>query len=112
MCSLLVLICSVAACCFGERISDAVADGDDRLLLGIAALGAFAVCSGHGAGPDILALMAETAGALSDLETARLAKIVLPGITAAAAFVGFALRANDCERTKAGAFSSGKRICE
>ena len=62
---------------------DAVADGDDRLLLGIAALGALAACVGHGAGADVLALMAETAGALADLETARFAEIVLPGIAAA-----------------------------
>src|SRR5882724_1070485 len=60
----------------------AVADGDDRLLLGIAAAGAFAVLRRTAAWPDILSLMTETGGALADFKTARLAKIVLPGIEA------------------------------
>ena len=69
---------------FRRADHDAVADGDDRLLPGIAAIVAFA---GRRAfpGADILALMAKAAGALSDAETAGLAKIILPGIAGIAA---------------------------
>src|SRR5581483_10189864 len=65
----------------GRADHDAVAHGDDRLLPGIAPAGAIVLCR-TGARPDVLALMAETAGALTDAETARLAEIVAPGISA------------------------------
>ena len=90
MCSLRVLICSVAACCLRRTDHDAVADRDDRLLLWIAGISALAALHRARAGADVLALMAETGGALADLETARLAEIVLPGISAVA-LVGPAL---------------------
>ena len=80
MCSLRVLICSVAACCFGERISDAVADGDDGLLSCGWQLLSLSAVRRAGRRADVLALMAEAGGALADLETAGLAEIVLPGI--------------------------------
>src|ERR1700761_2372745 len=57
---------------------DAIANREHRLLLGIAmVLGAG---RGAGAGAYVLALMAEAAGALTDLKAAGLAKIVAPGI--------------------------------
>src|SRR5882724_2767531 len=62
----------------------AVADGGDGLPVRLAAVGAFAVrrtCRG----PNILALMAKSAGALSDAETARFAKIILPRVIVGAA---------------------------
>src|SRR6202048_2108399 len=88
MCSVRLLICSVAACCFGERISTP-SHRDDRLLLGVAGLSAVAR-RGTGSRADILSLVAKTAGALSDAETAGFAKIVLPGIEAGR-LVGFGL---------------------
>src|ERR1700751_4073292 len=59
----------------------AIADGDDRLLFGIAAIAA--IFRRTRTWPDVLALMAETARALADAETARLAEIVAPWIGAA-----------------------------
>ncbi len=63
-----------------------------------------------GRGADVLALMPEAGGALPDLEAAGFAEIVPPRIDAAA-HLGF-FPPKDCERMAAGAFSSGKRICE
>ncbi len=60
---------------------DAVADGDDALLLGIAVFGPSPLRR-TGAGADILALVAKAAGALSDFETAGFAEIVPPRIAA------------------------------
>ena len=60
---------------------DAVTDRDDRLQLGIAGVGDL-LLRGAGAGTDVLALMAITAGALPDAEAARLAEIVPPRILA------------------------------
>src|SRR4029077_20095446 len=80
---------------------DAIANGDNGLLPGIATAGAFAVLRRTRAGPDILSLMTETGGALTDFETPRLAKIVHPGI-AARSLVGGAvaerLRADEGRR--------------
>ena len=55
---------------------DAIADGDNGVLVGIAALGTFVAWRTRWA--DILPLMAKTAGALSHAKTAGFAKIVLP----------------------------------
>ena len=84
MCSLRVLICNVAACCFSERISTPSRTATTRLLVGIAMIGAFVVRRTWRRA-DILSLMAETAGALSDAETAGFAKIILPGIAGVSA---------------------------
>src|SRR6195256_2165987 len=61
----------------------AIADGNNRLVVGIAAVGALVTrrtCRAH-----VLPLMAETAGALSHAKTAGFAKIILPGIAGFAA---------------------------
>src|SRR6202035_6110416 len=70
---------------------DAVADRDDRLLLGIAGDGSFVVGE-TSARAEVLALMAEAAGALADAKAPRLAEIVPPG-KRAARLVGFVGRA-------------------
>src|SRR6266567_8486307 len=67
-------------CCLLLRRADqyAIADGNDRLVVGIAAVGALVTrrtCRAH-----VLPLMAETARALSHAKTAGLAKIILPWI--------------------------------
>src|ERR1700722_9302921 len=66
---------------FQRADQHAVADRDDALLIGLA----FGVVKRTRRGPDILTLMAEAAGALSDAKTAGFAKIVLPGIAGVAA---------------------------
>src|SRR4051794_34697456 len=60
-----------------------VADGDHRLQLGVAAFGACGL--GTRPGADILSLMAQTVGALTDAETAGFAKIILPWIASVSA---------------------------
>src|SRR6476646_5394029 len=62
----------------------AVADGQDRPLARLAAIGAFAARRTR-CGPDILPLMAKTAGTLPHAKTAGFAKRILPGITGIAA---------------------------
>src|SRR6266436_4630303 len=59
----------------------AVADGGNRLLLGIAGAGGLPRRQAS-AGTDVLALVPEAAGALPDAEAARLAEIIPPGIKA------------------------------
>src|SRR5258708_22017866 len=61
----------------------AIADRDNRLPIGIAALRTFVTWQTGRA--DILALMAETAGALSHTETAGFAKIIPPRIPSVSA---------------------------
>ena len=60
-----------------------VTDGDHRLPLGVAPFGAVGLETRRGA--DILSLMAETVGALTDAETAGFAKIILPRIASVSA---------------------------
>src|ERR1700738_3252204 len=74
--------------CWGAD-QQAVAPRDERLLLGVAGLSAVAR-RGTGSRADILSLVAKTAGALSDAETAGFAEIILPGIEAGQ-LVGLAL---------------------
>src|SRR6266851_4703836 len=64
---------------FRRADHDTVADGSDRLPVGLAAIGAFVMWRTR-RGPDILPLMPKTAGALSHPKTARFAKVILPGI--------------------------------
>src|SRR3981081_2819673 len=56
---------------------DAIADGNDRLLVGFAAIAAV-VARRTWRRADILSLMAKSAGALSHLKTAGFAKVILP----------------------------------
>src|SRR5665213_4428860 len=63
---------------------DAVADRDYTLFLAIASTVRLAA-GGTGAGADTLALVTEAARALPDIEAARLAEIILPGIAGVAA---------------------------
>ena len=96
MCSLLVLICSVAASCFGERIRTPSRTATTACFLRMAVTSALAVQQA-GRGANVLALMAEAGGALPDLETAGFAKIVAPRIYAAAlaGFCAERLRTDD-----------------
>src|SRR5689334_6948275 len=64
----------------GRADDDGVAHGDDRLPLVVTNLRALFGLAGTW--PDVLALMAETAGALADIETAGFTEIVAPGIDA------------------------------
>src|SRR5437899_2809978 len=61
---------------------DAVADGDNSLLFGVAAFGAFALGQTRSR-VDVLSLMAKAAGALPDPKAAGFAEIILPRIVAA-----------------------------
>src|SRR6185437_14278211 len=63
---------------------DAVVHGDDRLLIGLAAVGAVIELLAE-ARADVLALMAFAAGALSDREMAVFAEVIAPGIAIIAA---------------------------
>src|ERR1700722_17465798 len=69
---------------FQRADQHAVAHGDDGLLVGIAAIGAFAMRRTWRR-TDILSLMPKTAGALSDTKTAGFAKIILPWIAGVSA---------------------------
>src|SRR5262249_51103479 len=64
----------------GGADDDGVAHGDDSLPLVVTSLRALLGLAGTR--PDILALMAKTAGALADVKTARFTEIVAPGIDA------------------------------
>src|SRR5579859_1854500 len=78
MCSLRVLICSVAACCLGERITT-----PSRTAKIGCRFGSQPPWTRTGQAPaNVFALMAIPIGALPDAETARLAEIVAPGIAA------------------------------
>jgi len=59
------LICSVAACCFASRITTPSRTATMACRLVVAGIGA--LLGRAGAGPDVLSLMAETAGALPDI---------------------------------------------
>src|ERR1035437_7035980 len=69
---------------FQRADHDAVADGDHRLLLGVTAIGTV-VLRRTRRRANILALMAEAAGALSHAETSSFAEIILPWIAGIAA---------------------------
>src|SRR6202035_4980370 len=71
----------------GRAHDDAVADGDDVLLIRIAAAGALDMLEAK-ARPDILALVAEPGGALADVIAAVLAKIIAPRISVIFRFIG------------------------
>src|SRR5215468_10134732 len=68
----------------GSAKHDGIAHRDDRLPPVVATLRA--LLSRAGTRPDVLSLMAKTAGALADVEAAVLAEIVAPGIGAASEF--------------------------
>src|SRR6202171_474984 len=71
----------------GRAHDDAVGDRDDVLLIGIAAAGALDMLQTK-ARPDILALVAEPRGALSDIVIAVLAEIIAPRIGVILRLVG------------------------
>src|SRR5262249_24843535 len=63
----------------GRAQHDAIARGNDVVLIGLAAIGALdALCAG--AWPDVLALMAKAARAVAHIERTMLAKVVAPGV--------------------------------
>ena len=82
MCSLAVLICNVAACCFGERIRTPSRTATTPCCFGSQVCGVPSVCGRAGARTNVLALVSEAAGALADVEAAGLAEIVPPQIAA------------------------------
>ena len=87
---------------FRRADHDAVAGGDDRLLLGVAVLAAVVVRRAR-RGAYVLPLVAKTAGALPDLKAARFAEIVLPGIFLGS-LVGFAFAEGLRMRERRGLF--------